>query len=186
MSRISYVDRSTAPPETAELFARMESNGASVLNLWQMAAHSPATLPYLVRLGNSILSKTNLNPVLRELAILRQAEILGCAYEITAHSMLGKDVGITDEQINALKSWRASKIFNPAERAVLRFTDELIKRGEVSAHTFSATEKFLDPRGIMELTVTIGFYELLSHLLLTFEVDAESGAFTSASQIMGR
>jgi len=71
VSRIPYINRKTAPPETIELFAKMEANGASVLNLWQMAAHSPATLPHLVRLGNAVLAKTSLDPKLRELAILR-------------------------------------------------------------------------------------------------------------------
>jgi 4-carboxymuconolactone decarboxylase len=186
MSRIQYINRSTAPPETAELFARMEANGASVLNLWQMAAHSPATLPHLIRLGNSILSKTSLDPKLRELAILRQAEVLGCSYEITAHTMFGRSVGMTDRQITAIKDWRTSQEFNRIERAVLRFTDEIVKKGKATIRTFSSIEKLMSPQEMMELTVTISFYQLLSHILLTFEVDAETTAFKSAAQIVGR
>ena len=186
MSRIPYINRKTAPQETTELFTKMEANGASVLNLWQMAAHSPSTLPHLVRLGNAVLAKTSLDPKLRELAILRQAEIAGCKYEITAHSMLGKSVGMTDSQIAAIKDWRTATVFSRTERAVLRFTDEIIKKGKAGARTVSTLEKLMSHQEMMELTVAIGFYQLLAHVLMTFEVDAETTAFKSASQIMGR
>ncbi len=185
MARISYVDKDNATSEVAELFTKMEANGANVLNLWKMAAHSPATLTHLVKLGNTILSKTQLEPKLREMAILCVAEILNCAYERTAHTVIGKSVGMTDEQIIYIKNQESSSVFSPTEQAVLRFTDELMKNGKASQSTFSELEKRLSHKEMMELTIRIGFYELLSLLLLTFDVDLERNTLTLASQIIG-
>jgi len=100
--------------------------------------------------------------------------------------MLGKSVGMTDSQIAAIKDWRTATVFSRTERAVLRFTDEIIKKGKAGARTVSALEKLMSHQEMMELTVAIGFYQLLAHILMTFEVDAETTAFKSASQIMGR
>ena len=186
MARIPYINKDNATQEVAELFDKMKARGADVLNLWKMAAHSPATLIHLVRLGSAILSKTELDPKLREIAILRVAEILDCAYERKAHTMFGKDVGMTDEQVASIKDWESSSVFSAAERAALSYTDELTRNGKASQNTFSELEKHLSHKEMMELTITTGYYGMLARLLLTFEVDLEGNKLTSPSQIIGR
>jgi 4-carboxymuconolactone decarboxylase len=185
MARIPYINKDNATREVADIFTKMEANGADVLNLWKMAAHSPATLIHMVRLGNSILSRTQLDPKLRELAILRVAEILDCEYERQAHTVFGKDIGLTDRQIIAVKDWGKSSVFSMAEQAVLRYTDEITRNGKVSRATFSETEKHISYMEMMDLTVAAGFYGMLARLLLTFEVDLEDNKLSSA-KIVGR
>lgn len=186
MARIPYINREDAPQEVDNLFSKMEGHGAEVLNLWKMAAHSPATLKHMVRLGNTILSRTELEPKLREMVIIRVAELLDCEYEREAHIMYGKDLGMTDEYVAGIKDWESSGVFSAAEKTVLRFTDELTKNGKASPETFSELEKYLNHREMMELTVTAGFYGMLARLLLTFEVDLEGDNLASPSQIVGR
>jgi len=186
MARIPYINKEEATPEVAEFFAKMESHGASVLNLWKMAAHSPVTLKHMVRLGNSILSRTQLDPKLREIVILRVAEVLDCAYERKAHTVLGREVGMTDEQVASVRDWEGSDVFSAAERAALRYTDEVTRNGKASRSAFSEMGKHLSHKEMMELTITAGFYGMLARLLLTFEVDPEGDNLKSSSQITGR
>lgn len=185
MARIPYIDKNTADPEVSQLFKKIEDNSAQVLNVWKIAAHSPTTLTHLIRLGNTVLSRTQLNPKLREIAVLRVSEILDCAYERTAHIVMGKAAGMTEEQISSIKKWQKSDIYSNTEQSVLRFTDEFIKSGKPLQSTFAEVEKYLTHRELMELTVTIGFYELLAKLLLTFEVDMEDTTLTPL-QIAGK
>lgn len=186
MARISYVERDQAPPEVAETFARMEARGAPVGNLWKMAAHIPSTLLHLIRMGNALLTKTKLDPKLREMAILLTAEVLDCEYERRAHRMFGKEMGMTDEQVKAIKDFESSPAFNDAERAVLRFASEVAQRGRVKDSTFAALSKHLDEDMMVELAQTVGFYGMLGRILLAFEVDLSEGVPTSSSQITGR
>ena len=186
MARISYVEKDEAPQQVAELFAKMEAHGAPVMNLWKMAAHSPSTLAHMVRLGNALLAKTTLDARLRELAILRMAAILDCEYEIRAHSMFGKEVGLTDEQMADVKDWENSGLFDETERAVLRFTDEVTRAARVSDETFSDLAKHLEPGMMVELALAIGFYGMLARILLPFEVDLNDDTPTSSSQLVGR
>jgi 4-carboxymuconolactone decarboxylase len=185
MARIPYVSKDNTSQEISELFTKIESNGAVVLNLWKMAAHSPATLQHMVRMGNAILSKTEVDPKLREIAILRVAELLNCEYERKAHVVLAKRAGVTDEQVADIKNRESSSAFNPIEQAILRFTDEITKDGKASQSTFSELAKHLSHREMMELTITIGFYGMLARLILTFDVDLEDTNLTP-SKIVGR
>ncbi|MFC1981706.1 carboxymuconolactone decarboxylase family protein [Chloroflexota bacterium] len=186
MARFSYVEKDEAPQQVADIFAKMEAHGAPVLNLWKTAAHSPSTLAHLVRLGNALLAKTTLDPGLREMAVLRVAAILDCEYEIRAHSMFGKEVGLTYEQMTAIKDWESSGIFDETERAVLRFTDEVAKAAQVSDETFSDLAKHLGPGMMVELALAVGYYGMLARILLPFKVDLDDDAPTSSSQLVGR
>ena len=186
MARISYVEKKNAPPEVSELFNKMEARGATVSNIWKTAAHVPSTLFHLIKMGNALLSRTRLDPKLREIAILRTAAILDCEYQKRAHSIFGKEVGVTDEQLNSIKQWVNSNAFNGVEQAVLRFTDEVAKDARVKDDAFSALAKHLDEGMMVELTQTVGFYGMLARMLLTFEVDLDDEAPISSSQITGR
>ena len=186
MARIPYVEKDQAPPEIAVLFGKMEANGAPVGNIWKMSAHVPATLPFFIRMGNALLTKTKLSPKLREMAILRVAELLDCEYERRGHRMFGKEVGMTDQQVEAVKDWESSTAFDEAERAVLRFADEVATRGRVADETFAALARHLDDDRMVELAQTIGFYGMIARIALPFQIDLSERAPTSSSQITGR
>ena len=185
MARISYVEKDKAPPEVAEVFAKMEARGSPVINLWKIAAHAPATLLHFIRMGNALLSKTSLAPKLREMAILRTAAILDCEYERRAHALFGKEVGMTDAQISAIINWESSSAFNKVERAVLQFTDEVAQKGRVRDDIFSSLAEHLDEGMMVELAQTVGFYGMIARILLPFEVDLDAETPTSA-EIIGR
>ena len=186
MARISYIEKGTAPPEIADIFAKMETKGARVGNLWKIAAHCPTTLVHLLRMGNALLTKTRLSPRLREMAILRSAVILDCEYERRGHAMFGKEVGMTEEQVQTIEDWENSNAFNETERAVLRFTDEVVKTSRATDESFSDLARHLEPGMMVELAITIGYYGMLARILLPFEVDLSDAAPTSSSQIVGR
>ncbi|MFC1945574.1 carboxymuconolactone decarboxylase family protein [Chloroflexota bacterium] len=186
MARIPYVAPETAPEAVRELFGKMEAGGASVLNLWRMAAHAPVAMPHLLRLGSALLTKTSLEAMLRELAIVRVAEIYNCEYERQAHTAWLRSLGMAAEKIAAIRCWEESELFSPDERTVLRYTDELSREGRVSDDCFLEAEKLLGHQGAMELAVTAGYYGMLARLLLNFEVDMESGGIGSPEDIVGR
>jgi alkylhydroperoxidase family enzyme len=186
MARIPYVEKDAAPPEVVELYAKMENRGFRVANLWKMAANSPATLGHMIRLGDAILLKTKLNPKLREMAILRTAMLLDCEYERMAHATMGKNVGMTDEQIEAIKDWEKSKAFDKIEQAVLQFTDEVARSAKVTDETSSNLKQYLEPGMMVELAVTIGFYGMLARILVPFQVDLEEDSESLGQDLIDR
>jgi alkylhydroperoxidase family enzyme len=138
-----------------------------------MLAHSPAHLEQYCRLGGAIRHKGELDPVIRELAITRTGILCEAPYEITAHKRIGKNVGVTDAQNEALENWRAADCFNEVQRAALAFTDEIVRLPRPTDATFKAIATKLTPGALVELQLAVGFYIMTSKFLETFDIDMQ-------------
>jgi alkylhydroperoxidase family enzyme len=168
MARIDYSDPATANDRTRELLAKNHS-----ANIFRMLAHSPAHLEQYCRLGGAIRHKGELDPVIRELAITRTGILCEAPYEITAHKRIGKNVGVTDAQNEALENWRAADCFNEMQRAALAFTDEIVRLPRPTDATFKAIATKLTPGALVELQLAVGFYVMTSKFLETFDIDMQ-------------
>lgn len=168
MARIDYRDLATADARTREI-AEKNRNA----NIFRMMAHSPVYLEQYCRLGRAIRFKGELDPVVRELAITRTGILCEAPYEVVAHKRLGKGVGVTDEQNEALTNWKAATCFDETQRAALAFTDEVVTLRRPTDATFNAIAAKLTPGALIELQLSIGFYIMTSKFLETFGVDLQ-------------
>lgn len=175
MARVKFVDKEQADPIIKEMFQKLEDRKVPVINLFKAMGNSPKVGRNFVRLGNSVLNPELLDPKLRELAILRVGSLLKSEYEFTKHVTIGREAGVTDEQIDELSNRAASKKFSDIERAVLQYTDEVTLNVKVSDSTFAELKKFFDDPAIVKLTATIGYYGMVSRILVALEIELEPG-----------
>ena len=168
MARIEYSDPAKHDDRTLELLGKNRN-----ANIFRMMAHSPSYLEQYCRLGGAIRHKGELDPIVRELAITRTGILCEAPYEIVAHKRIGKNVGVTDEQNEALENWQAATCFNEVQRAALAFTDEVVKLRKPTDATFNAIRAKLTPGALVELQLSVGFYVMTSKFLETFEIDLQ-------------
>jgi alkylhydroperoxidase family enzyme len=168
MARIDYSDPSTASDRTREILDKNRN-----ANIFRMMAHSPSHFEQYCRLGGAIRHKGELDPIVRELAITRTGILCEAPYEIVAHKRIGKNVGVTDAQNEALANWRAATCFDDTQRAALAFTDEIVKLNKPADATFKAIAAKLTPAALVELQLSVGFYIMTSKFLETFEIDLQ-------------
>jgi alkylhydroperoxidase family enzyme len=168
MARIDYSDPATASDRTREILAKNRN-----ANIFRMMAHAPGHFHQYCRLGNAILQHGELDPVLRELAITRTGILCEAPYEIAAHKRIGKKVGVTDEQNEALADWQSANCFTETQRAALAFADEVVKLNKPTDATFKAIASKLTPAALVELQLAIGYYIMTSKFLETFEIDLQ-------------
>ena len=168
MARIAYSDPETHNDRARELLGKNRN-----ANIFRMMAHSPSHLEQYCRLGGAIRHKGELDPVLRELAITRTGILCEAPYEVIAHKRIGKNVGVTDEQNEALANWQAASCFTETQRAALAFTDEIVKLNKPTDATFKAIAAKLTPGALVELQLAVGFYVMTSKFLETFEIDMQ-------------
>ena len=168
MARIEYSDPAKHNDRTRELLGKNRN-----ANIFKMMAHSPSYLEQYCRLGGAIRHRGELDPVVRELAITRTCILCQSPYEIVAHKRIGKGVGVTDEQNEALENWQAATCFNEVQRAALTFTDEIVKLHKPTDATFNAIASKLTPAALIELQLSVGFYIMTSKFLETFAVDLQ-------------
>ncbi|MEM1037756.1 MAG: carboxymuconolactone decarboxylase family protein [Pseudomonadota bacterium] len=94
-----------------------------------------------------------IDPKLRELGQTRAGYAVGSQFVFSQHCKASRDVGLTDEQIEAIPNWAVADCFSPIERAVLAYTDALVlERGRVSDGIFAALKADLSDEEILELT----------------------------------
>ncbi|MCX6004945.1 MAG: carboxymuconolactone decarboxylase family protein [Chloroflexi bacterium] len=175
MARVSYVEKEQAEPLIKEMFQKMEDQKLPILNLFKVMGHCPHIGRNFIRLGNAILKNDELSPKLRELAILRVGSLAGSVYEFTKHVPIGKWAGLSQEQVESISNWTASDKFDDQERAVLAYTDEVASDVKVKDETFNKLKTFLDEKGIVKLTAAIGYYGMVSRILVALQVDLEPG-----------
>jgi alkylhydroperoxidase family enzyme len=168
MARIDYSDPAKHNERTKELLGKNRN-----ANIFRMMAHSPSYLEQYCRLGGAIRHKGELDPVVRELAITRTGILCEAPYEIVAHKRIGKNVGVTDEQNEALDDWQQASCFNETQRAALAFTDEIVKLHKPTDATFNSIRARLTPAALIELQLSVGFYVMTSKFLETFAIDMQ-------------
>lgn len=168
MARIEYSDPSKASDRTREILDKNRN-----ANIFRMMAHSPSYFEQYCRLGGAIRNKGELDPIVRELAITRTGILCEAQYEVVAHKRIGKSVGVTDQQNEALANWQAAICFNETQRAALAFADEIVKLNKPTDATFKAIAAKLTPAALVELQLSVGFYIMTSKFLETFEIDLQ-------------
>jgi len=172
MARIPYAD--TADPAIAELAERIRrERGGKVLNLYRMLLHSPPVALGWLNLFTAIRQQADLSGRYRELAILRIAVLNGADYEFRQHVPFALAEGVTQAQVDALKAGAAPQGLTDADRAVLAYADAMTREIRVPDDVFAAVRGHFDDRAIVELTATIGGYNLVSRFLEAIRIDHE-------------
>lgn len=173
MARVKFLMMEETDPAIKDMFRKMEENGFPILNLFKVIAHSPKIGQCFIRMGNAILFRGEISPILRELAILRVGKLNQANYEVTQHVPIALQAGVTQEQIDALANWESSPKFDEQERAVLYYTDEVTQNIRVKDDTFAKLRGFLNEQKIVELTLTIGYYAMVCRLLEALQIELE-------------
>jgi len=172
MSRIPYFEVDQATGKHAEFLDKLKPH----LNIYRMLANSEAGLKGFVRMGNALLYRCELDAGLRELAIVRVGRLSRAAYEVFQHERIAREAGVGEEKIAALRDATIeAPAFTDHEKAVLRYTDDVVRNVKASDKTLKAIQAFLTPGAVVELTLTIGYYMMVCRFLESMGVDGEDG-----------
>ncbi|GII22869.1 carboxymuconolactone decarboxylase family protein [Planosporangium mesophilum] len=159
--------------ETAD---RMRARrGGTLTPLDRLLLHSPPVADGWNTLLGAIRTESTLPDDIRELVILRVAVINGAEYEWAAHEPLARRGGLGDEHLAVLRSAALrdggdSGVLSPAQRAAAAYADSMTRDVEVPDPVFDALGEHFDQRQILELTATVGAYNLVSRFLVAMRL----------------
>jgi 4-carboxymuconolactone decarboxylase len=173
VARLPYVDPAQASDPVREALERVPP-----LNIFRMMANADSAFRAWIRWGGVLLSELALDPLLRELAILRVARLTPHAdYEWVQHVPLAKAAGASEEQVTALeRDEPESDCFSGDQRIVLRFTTEVVLDARASDNTFERLAKLLSAREIVELLMVIGQYMMVARVMATTDMELDEPA----------
>jgi uncharacterized peroxidase-related enzyme len=173
LARVAYLQNDEADPKVKEMFEKIEANGSQVVNLYRVLAHAPEICRSFIRFGNRVLYKGALSPTLREIAILLVSERTDADYERTKHRDIAQKAGVRGDQVAEVANWQSSSAFDERERALLQYTEEVNRDVRAREETFQALKQHFNTQAIVELTVTVGFYGMVSRILENLQVELE-------------
>ena len=131
-------------------------------NWWTVFAGVPECFDHTVQ-GFAFYRSANrkLSPQLRELGQTRAGYARGSQFVYSQHCKASRDVGLSEEKIQSIRSWPVATCYSPIERAVLAYTDCLVlEGGRVPDAVFDALKAELSDTEILELTYITCLYEM--------------------------
>ena len=178
MTFIDPLELRTAPEEIRTVLEHDRD-----LSLLGVMAHARGTFMPWLDFGTALLSKLELSPLLRELAILQVAVLHhGGEYEWAQHAPLARAAGATEAQLEALRRGIFPATEFSAEQAlVVRFTSEVVRDGYPSRKARAALLELLGAQQVVELLEVIGQYMMVARIVATAGLEPEPPAAVVAA-----
>lgn len=151
------------------------SDDTHVHNLVCTQLQHPELMKFYFPFLRFLLYTGSLEPRYRELAILRVAWLRQAEYEWTQHVLIGRELGITDDEIRQVTNKPDLSYWDPTEAAVIQAVDELIASACISDETWSRLQPRLGVKKLIELIHVIGNYELIAMFMKSTGMELESG-----------
>jgi 4-carboxymuconolactone decarboxylase len=149
-------------------------NPMGQLNIFRTLAKHPKVFEAFGRLGGFLLSGKCLPPRERELVILRTGWRSGSVYEWGQHVVMGRQAGVTDEEITRLRTPGLAG-WPDADRPLVAFADELCQTNNVTDATWAALAARFDEQQLIELVMLGGFYRMVAGALNTLGIELDPG-----------
>jgi alkylhydroperoxidase family enzyme len=111
----------------------------------------------------------------REMLILRIGWLCQAKYEFGQHTLVGREVGLTDEEILCITKGPDEPGWSDFEAALLRAADELHNDAIISEATWNTLSQRYDEKQMMDVVFTVGQYNMVSWALNSFGVQLEEG-----------
>jgi uncharacterized peroxidase-related enzyme len=171
MARLPIVDPSTSTGKAHDLLAAVGKKLGLVPNMTRVMANSPAVLEAYIGFSGA-LDGASLNAKIRERIALGTAEVNQCEYCLSAHSTIGKLVGLNEKEILDSRGGRSA---DSKAAAALQFSRQLVeKRGAVSEADMDAGRKGgLTEGEIAEVVALTALNIFTNYFNTAFQVDVD-------------
>src|SRR5258706_13106798 len=143
---------------------RLEKLWGTPPNLYRALGNQPALIAAWTEFANALRHDARTPRALRELVILRGAQLMRSEYEWAQHLAMARKAGVREAQINALAEWRTSKEFDDREKAALAIA-EAVTQGRVSDEVYQQAMQHFDHHDYVELAAVAAFYAMVGRML---------------------
>jgi len=173
MTRLPLKQDDELDAETRALFDEIRARGGDVPDLYRLLANVPELLKAWTGLAWPLRNVNCADRGLRELLIMRTAQLTGAEYEWAHHWKMALAAGVGEAQLAALERWRDSDCFNEAERAALAMTDEIVPGASMSDAVFRALRARFSGEAIVQLVLSVSFYCCVARFAGGLALDVE-------------
>jgi len=180
MPRLNTVTPEDATGKTQEIYEGVKQKMGKVVNIFQGMGNSPAALNAYLSMS-AALAEGELSPADREIVYLAVSQHHGCEYCVSAHTMLAKKAGLSDEAALEARKFESS---DQKQQALLHFIRRVIEtNGFVSDEELGRVKEVGYTDG--QIAESIGYIALATYSNLFNHVYETPLDFPQPPQLQG-
>jgi 4-carboxymuconolactone decarboxylase len=164
-----------SPDQAALLEPFGAFSGGETFNIFRTLVRHPRLFRKSMSLGTELLLKGQLPPRIREIVILRVAWRTGSVYEWGQHVRIGRESGLSDDEIPVLATEAAEAGWSAADRLAITVTDELCADDDLTDDTWAAALAEWGEPDLIEMILLVGNYRMLAGFLNAARVQPDAG-----------
>lgn len=176
-ARIAPLSTEELRPEHLAILARIPGQGLKgdgfPRNVLGELMHNEDTLGPFLDYWVTAKSRMGLTVREQELVILRMGVLYRSDYVWKHHVKVGREFGITDVELDALRQGKYDAIGAERDRALLRLTDAFVVERSLSPELWQATNGTLVPRDYVDLIGLVSQYVLFALTNVCLQVQIE-------------
>jgi 4-carboxymuconolactone decarboxylase len=177
MPRIDMIsDKSQVDSDRHAEFDSIVETLHGVRGPFAVLMHSPGLAQKVMQAGAQVRLGSTLDMKERELAIIAVAREKDAGYEWAAHVTTGRNAGMREEAIEAVRHRQDVRGLEPDERDIITYVRQLLQANKVEQGLFEALTERHSVRWLVELTATIGQYQYISAINNAFDVQPAADA----------
>jgi 4-carboxymuconolactone decarboxylase len=135
--------------------------------------YAPPVGHALQELGVAIRFRTELAPRIREMAILVVAQAWDSGYERTSHEPIGREAGLTEPEIEALRDGADPGFTDKQEQVAYSVARALTgPAADLDDQEYDTAVAVLGEQALVELSALVGYYATLALQMRIFRVPA--------------
>jgi 4-carboxymuconolactone decarboxylase len=144
-------------------------------NIFGTIANNLSTAEKFLALATYVMSETTLPTRDREKLILRTAWLCQSEYEWGQHAIIGKSLGLTDEEIDRIKIGQDAPGWDKFDKTLISAGDELYSEQFICDETWAKLSRKYSKEQLIDLVFTVGQYTMVSMFLNSLGVQLGEG-----------
>jgi 4-carboxymuconolactone decarboxylase len=161
--RLPTVPPAQYTPDQKQAAAEFEAaRKTPVFGPFEPMMHSPQLMSDARAMGDYLRFKSSIGNTLSELTILMTAREWTQNFEWSYHYPVGIKAGLRQELVDAIGVGKRPAGMSADEEIVYNFTDELLKKKQVSDATFERAKARFGTKGVVDIAGIAGYYTFLA------------------------
>ena len=175
MNRIQEIPPEQLSAEQKSILDDVQRGRGRVPPPFKIWLHSPALATRIEALGTFLVTQSSLSPREVELATVVVARHWRANYVLTAHIRMGREAGIPDVVLEAIKNDATPALSEPRDQAIYDIARGFDQRVNASDGLFERAVKALGRNGVAELCALLGYYTMVGMAMKLHQVPIPGG-----------
>lgn len=164
-----FAQMQTEIPKSFNAFKVRDSSGR-LLGPWNAWLHQPDYGIPIWALSDAVCKDIGLSNRVMQIVILAVGAKLKAAYELYAHSMVAKSIGLSSSEIGQLKLGEIPQTLDHSEKIAFNIAACLLDGEILPDSLYSEGVQLFGDKGLAQIIYLVGFYMLVSITLNAYKV----------------